>query len=169
MESYEGPNPEAQKEILREKCLLKAWEMFVNDLESVESKKGKDIQHDLLISLTLKERFFYRDWEKRLKIIASRKREAEIDRQKKLSYPQISFTDTEAKVFLMTTNARYKQLAEAEGRAEELPEGYKKFMEGLRATMPWNRSGYNLVRPEDVTIEDLNEALQYMQSRLSKE
>ena len=73
---------------------------------------------------------------------------------------------TGARVALMTENARYYRVLRALGEDKDVPQGYIRMMEGLRATSPWNRTGLNQITLNDVSQKDLDEALEYIDKGL---
>lgn len=162
MESSEQPNPEIQRQELIKECTGKAWELFIQDIANAKSDRAQRIRINMIRPLSFKIRRFS-SWGEKLNKLAQSVLEL-----KSQKYPD--FTLEQSKISVMTGNGIYYNLAEYEDRVEDFHnskgKSYILFMDALRATMPWNRTGSNPKTMKDVKETDLKQALDYMDSRL---
>lgn len=149
--------PEIRREILLTQCVEKGWKLYISQFGKVKGTRAEYLQNDLNNRTPFLKRLTL-GWEEKLLLDANRWLKIE---------PRLT-SETEARVAVMTANGAYYQVARAIDGRENIPSGYVKAMEGLRALMPWNRTGMNAVTMSQVTVDDLEQAVDYINSRLPK-
>jgi hypothetical protein len=144
-----------EKESLLVDCTENGWRLFVEEVSKLEGSEGRKTRRNILRSVPVTQRLS--SWENQLSII-TQKQLKEGERLKSL---------TEAKVAVMTTNGiAFKVLSD--NGVDEPPQGYIKTMLALNASLPWNRTGSNPITINQLKVTDLEEASNFIKSRLEK-
>ena len=151
---------DGEKGMLFDQFLETSWEAFEGLLGKLPIRKQWEMRRFITagMEMGLPQRYLA-SWGGIIR------RVIEFRRDGKNLTPSHDLNETEARVAIMVSNYPYLLTVLGENTT---PAGFTIAMGALRATLPWNRTGWNAYTPATTDVSDLFEAVSYVKTLASK-